>query len=174
MKKTIILLALLIVIVQGACANGKRQSPAKEQATQTATSQAVSEQQDKYVLPVFGNFQITSRADTITLVFFSPDNKMQVFDMNYDPEEGIPHIKVLYDGTYQVVEKQGEDNYTIVFNLTEEKSKTKNTGRMKLEFFQPEEDGLPTYLATPVEGYDLGLPHDHPTELPISAFQAWD
>ncbi|MBR4389524.1 MAG: hypothetical protein IKT00_10145 [Prevotella sp.] len=173
MKKTIILLALLIIIVQGACANGKRQAPAKEQTPQTATSQAV-EQQDKYVLPVLGNFQITSRGDTITLVFFSPDNEMQILDMHFDPEEGMHHTQVLYDGTYQVVEKQGEDIYTIVFNLTEEKSKTKKTGRMKLEFFQPEEDGLPTYLATPLEGYDLGLPHDHTTELPISAFQAWD
>ena len=40
--------------------------------------------------------------------------------------------------------------------------------------FHPDEDNIPAYLATPIEGYDLGLPHDHPTELPISAFQGWD
>ena len=174
MKKTIFLLALLTIIVQGACANGKGKVQSQTLSTDATSSQAVSEQQGKYELPVLGNFQITSHGDTITLVFFSPDNKMQIFDMSFDPEEGMHHTQVLYDGTYQVLEQQGEDIYSIAFNLTEEKAKTKHTGRMKLEFSQPEDDSLPAYLATPVEGFDLGLPHDHPTELPISAFQAWD
>lgn len=172
MKKTTILFALLAVIVQGACANGKGQAAEKEQLNQAGISQGVSAQQGAYELPVLGNFQIDSRGDTITIVFFGPNNEMQISDMKF--EDGMPHTMLLYDGTYQVVEKQGEDVYTVVFNLTEEKSKTKNTGRMKLEFFHPDEDGIPAYLATPIEGYDLGLPHDHPTELPISAFQGWD
>ena len=70
MKKTTILFALLAVIVQGACANGKGQAAEKEQLNQAGISQGVSAQQGAYELPVLGNFQIDSRGDTITIVFF--------------------------------------------------------------------------------------------------------
>lgn len=186
MKTTgMILLTLMLGTVS--CKSEKSENPATV-AQQTETTATVEQQSeateteilaenetlDEAELPVYGNFQLDSKGEVITLVGFYPENGMEIFDFSFNQEEGTPNEKRIYFGDYHVVGQPKGGAYIVVFNLTSDDLKTKKSGRIKIEYHEPKNDELHTYWITPLKGYDLGLPHGKASEVHISAWQGWD
>ena len=170
-----ILLALMLGTVS--CKSEKKDATAiAEQQTETTETEILAENEtlDEAELPVYGNFQLASKGEVLTLVGFYPENGMEIFDFSFDYESGTPNEKRIYFGDYHVVGQPKNNVYTVVFNLTSDDLKTKKTGRIKIEYHEPEDGGLHVYWITPLKGYDLGLPRGKASEVTISAWQAWD
>ena len=178
---------MALVLGSVSCKSEKRETTTNV-AQQTETTATVAQQPeateteilaenetlDEAELPVYGNFQLASKGEVLTLVGFYPENGMEIFDFSFDQEEEMPNEKRLYFGDYHVVGQPKGDVYTVVFNLTSDDLKTKKSGRIKIEYHEPKNDELHTYWITPLKGYDLGLPHGKATEVTISAWQGWD
>ena len=61
-----------------------------------------------------------------------------------------------------------------LLSLLAEGDKTKRTGRWLVDFHEGNDTELHSLWITPVQGFDLGLPANQVSKIPISAFQAWD
>ena len=128
-------------------------------------------------LPIYGNFQLDSNDDgSLRLVGFYPENGMGIFDLSYDGEEGMPQEKQLFSGHYRIAKVIDENVFIVEFVLKSNDQKTTKKGRIRMECSETLSDGTEfyNYKITPLKGYDLGLPAGKTTELPISAWQAWD
>lgn len=185
--KTTGMILLALVLGSVSCKSEKNENAAnveqQTEATETLTQQpeateteilAENEVLDEAELPVYGNFQLESKGEVLTLVGFYPENRMEIFDFSFDAESGTPNEKRIYFGIYHVVGQPKGGVYTVVFDLTSDDLKTKKTGRIKIEYHEPKDDELHVYWITPLKGYDLGLPQGKASEITISAWQAWD
>ena len=184
--KTIGMILLALTLVTVSCKNEKNVVTDKDvNQTQTTTVEQQTEATDTVILadnetldevelPIYGNFKLDSKEDVLTLVGFYPENGMEIFDFTFDQENVSYNEKRLFFGDYHVVGQPKDGVYTVVFNLTSDSLKTKETGRIKIEYHEPKDDELHTFWITPLKGYDLGLPHGKASEVPISAYQAWD
>lgn len=167
MKTTIILLALMLGTVS--CRSEQRETNKVAETSVAITSEVE--------LPVCGNFQLDSNADgSLKLIGFYPENGLEIFNFSFDEEEGMPREQRLFFGTYHVVKQSDENVFIVDFELKSDDLKTTKTGRIKMEYSDTTSEGVEfhNYKITPLKGYDLGLPAGKATEVPISAWQAWD
>ena len=173
MKTTaIILLALML----GTVSCRSEQRTVNKEAETSVAETSVTEPSE-VELPVWGNFQLASNDDgSLLLIGFYPENGLEIFNFSFDEQEGMPIEKSLFSGTYHVVKQSDANVYIVEFELKSDDQKTTQTGRIKMEYSDTTSEGveLHNYKITPLKGYDLGLPVGEATEVPISAWQAWD
>lgn len=175
MKTTILFLSLFLA--SSACKSENRPATDDSASTKTETVQAQPTDQplDVVELPIFGNFQLdTFDNGDLKLLFFSPENEMSISRLHWDDQEAMHTSTDIYTGTYHTVGQPNGNVYTVVFELTAKGSTEKLTGRLLVDFHEGNDNELHSLWITPVQGFDLGLPANQVTQVPISAFQAWD